>query len=104
MKNYIVSESDLKEAIELYFDNRLNNVDKADLATAIITDLQPIELVVEGTIRHDIQQVDEEERELAGAYLECDEKKYWLNDVLPYEFLVKNENQNIKIYIQKVKE
>jgi len=52
MKNYIVSESDLKEAIELYFDNRLNNIDKADLVAAIITDLQPVELVAEGWFVH----------------------------------------------------
>ena len=93
--NYIIDE-ELRNKIY----HIANILGKHDLTNSIVN-LQPVELVAEGVIRYDVQQVDEEEWELAGVYLECGEKKYWLNDVLPYDFLIKNENVNIKIYIVK---
>jgi len=98
MTNYIVNDEELKELF-WWYNNHDITVD--DTIKDFLKSKQPVELVAEGVIKYDVQQVDEEEWELAGAYLECGDKKYWLNDVLPYDFLIKNENTPIKIYIAK---
>ena len=102
---YIIDDEELRAMLICFVaGNSVNQHVKGFLKN--ILHRKKVKVIAEGIIKHITKQVAEEEWEFVEAYLKdtVNNKNIGMNEILPYEFAIRNEGKQVKLLLEVINE